>query len=154
MRNDPEYHQKYREANRTKIREYMREYNRINSDRIRGSKAKHRTDDPATALWIAAKQRAKNKGVPFNITPEDIVVPEVCPALGIPIGINRGVTGPNHDSMSLDRINPALGYVVGNIAVISNLANRIKQNATAQQVQAVADWMQKVEAHDSPDSAN
>lgn len=43
--------------------------------------------------------------------------------------------------MSLDRIVPSLGYVPGNVAVISHRANRIKSDATADELRAVADWL-------------
>jgi uncharacterized protein YejL (UPF0352 family) len=50
----------------------------------------------------------------------------------------------SHDgSPQLDRLVPELGYVVGNVAVISRLANTIKSNATPQQIRAVADWFAK-----------
>jgi hypothetical protein len=46
-------------------------------------------------------------------------------------------------SPSLDRFYPERGYVAGNCFVISSLANRIKNNATAPQVAQVAVWMQQ-----------
>ncbi len=89
----------------------------------------------------AANQRAKSKGLPFSLTLEDIVVPKNCPALGIPLRRGEGCT---HDgSPQLDRLVPELGYVKGNVAVISKLANTIKQNASPKQIRAVADWFEK-----------
>ena len=61
--------------------------------------------------------------------------PECCPALGIPLAV-QSKTSDN--SPSLDKIIPALGYVPGNIVVVSHLANRIKSNATPAQLLAVA----------------
>lgn len=50
--------------------------------------------------------------------------------------------GGGPSSPSLDRLRPELGYVRGNICVISNLANRIKSNATsAEELEHVAAWM-------------
>jgi hypothetical protein len=37
-----------------------------------------------------------------------------------------------------------LGYVKGNVAVISHRANAIKNNATAEELQMVARWVSKV----------
>lgn len=82
------------------------------------------------------------KGLPFNITKNDIEVPELCPALGIPLARARGAVSPN--SPSLDRIVPELGYTRGNVAVISVRANAIKQNATPQELEAVASWYRRV----------
>lgn len=69
------------------------------------------------------------------------MIPDRCPVLGIPLRPGDGVS---HDgSPQLDRLVPELGYVSGNVAVISRLANTIKQNATPQQIRAVADWFEK-----------
>jgi hypothetical protein len=45
--------------------------------------------------------------------------------------------------MSLDRIDPVLGYVQGNIAVISHLANTLKNNCTDPQVfRRIAEYLE------------
>jgi hypothetical protein len=41
----------------------------------------------------------------------------------------------------LDRIEPELGYVVGNVAFISHRANRLKDNGTMQDHYDIADWL-------------
>ena len=93
-------------------------------------------------ILAKAKQRAKIKKIPFAISLDDIDIPLECPWLKIPLFSNEGKFGPN--SPSLDRVLPELGYVKGNIIVISHLANTIKQNASWQQIQAVADGVRKV----------
>lgn len=87
-----------------------------------------------------AKQRAKHAGVPFEITLADIVVPSHCPVLGIALARRLGRKGGGDASPSLDRIKPERGYVVGNIIVVSGRANRIKSNATIEELGAVADF--------------
>jgi hypothetical protein len=99
----------------------------------------HDLDRVAKAMVRAAKARATKSGVPFNLTPEDIVIPPNCPILGIPIIV--GQKQANDNSPSLDRIMPLMGYVRGNIVVISNRANRIKNNALPWELQAVANWL-------------
>ena len=94
----------------------------------------------ARVLWLAAKKRAAIEGVAFNLTIEDIVIPTECPVLGIRLIRNQG-RGGGDTSPTLDRFVPADGYVLGNVEVISFLANRIKSNATFEQIKAVADWM-------------
>jgi hypothetical protein len=88
----------------------------------------------------AAKARATKAGVPFNLTPEDITIPYRCPVLGTPIIV--GAEKASDNSPSLDRVVPLLGYVRGNILVISNRANRIKNNATVPELRLVADFFE------------
>lgn len=89
-------------------------------------------------VW-SSRARAKERNIPHTITDADVIVPEVCPALGIPLK-NEGSQADN--SPSLDRVIPQLGYVPGNVVVISKLANRIKSNATPDQLRKVAQWAQ------------
>lgn len=87
------------------------------------------------ALVARAKDRAIARNLPFTITRNDVVVPTICPVLGIPLktGQKRAATSP-----SLDRIQPRLGYVPGNIRVVSDRANRLKGSLTLLQLQARA----------------
>lgn len=89
-----------------------------------------------------AKTRASRAGVPFNISERDVSIPHSCPVLGIPILV--GQSKANDNSPSLDRIMPAMGYVVGNVEVISMRANRIKNNAAPHELRAVADYYEKL----------
>lgn len=87
-------------------------------------------------IWARARRRASEEGLPFDLDPTDISIPEVCPVFHWPLEIGAGTS---HDrSPSLDRIEPTKGYVKNNVWVISHLANRIKNNATLEQLEAVA----------------
>lgn len=88
-----------------------------------------------------ARKRAERKGVPFSITADDIFVPDTCPVLGIPIVPGSG--GKHDGSPTIDRIIPELGYVPGNVQVISDLANRMKSNASPEHLLTFADWVYK-----------
>ena len=59
-------------------------------------------------------------------------------------GPTRGRCWPGPGSPTLDRIVPSLGYVPGNVVVISHKANSIKSNATAAEIRAVADWLDDI----------
>jgi hypothetical protein len=96
-------------------------------------------DYPSRKLVDDAKQRARKRGIPFDITFSDVHIPENCPVFGTPLTHNRGGKGgPSDNSPTLDRIIPALGYVKGNVIVISNRANRIKNDATPEELEVVA----------------
>jgi hypothetical protein len=86
-----------------------------------------------------ARNRARKAGVPFNITKDDIVIPSHCPVLGIPLFPRVG-RGGGDNSPSLDKIKPELGYVPGNIIVVSFKANRIKSDATIRELRDVASF--------------
>ena len=93
-------------------------------------------------LLSNARRNAKKKGVPINITIEDIVVPEFCPVLGFRLEKSKA-KGPQLQSPTLDRIIPELGYVKGNVAVISHRANRIKSDAKIEEILQVAEFLKK-----------
>lgn len=90
-------------------------------------------------MYRVAKFRAKKKSLPFNLDVSDINIPFFCPVLGIELKSIYG-KGLTDRSPSLDRIIPSLGYVKGNVIVISNLANRIKSNASPDQILKVAQF--------------
>lgn len=94
--------------------------------------------DPRRSLLRAARNRALVRGIPFTISLADVVVPPTCPVFGMPLKPHFGSSGGRPDSPSLDRIIPALGYIPGNVRVISHLANSMKGNATPEQLMAFA----------------
>ncbi len=93
-------------------------------------------------LLKRARDRAKEKNIPFDITAEDITIPETCPVLGIQLQLGEKVVCNN--SPSLDRIKPELGYVKGNIQVLSYRANTLKNNATVEELQKVLEHLKKI----------
>ena len=107
-----------------------------------------RRANPSRYLWRSAKGRATRQGLEFGITPEDVVVPTLCPVFGIPLFISDGRHGDN--SPSLDRVDSSRGYVQGNIEVISWKANRLKGNATPQELRRLADYYGKKDRESSP----
>lgn len=91
-------------------------------------------------MFNNARIRARKAGVPFTITTDDIHVPTNCPVLGIPLFKRTGKRGGGENSPSLDRIRPELGYVPGNIIVISNRANRLKSDASVKELRDIASF--------------
>lgn len=93
----------------------------------------------AERLYKAAKSRALSRNILFTISVSDIHVPSHCPALGIPLVRGEGKATDN--SPSLDRLDPEQGYIPDNIIVISNKANRIKTNASVDEIEKVLLWL-------------
>ena len=87
---------------------------------------------------MRAKNRAKNKNLPFDITLEDIIIPEFCPILGIKLEKGNGIACDN--SPSIDRINSDFGYTKDNIVVCSYRANRIKNDSSIQEIEMILKW--------------
>ena len=103
-------------------------------------RAKHRTKDGCAATMLNnAKRRARAVGLPFTITKSDIVIPEICPVLGIKLQVSSRVVAPG--SPTLDRTNNDAGYVPGNVQVISMRANTMKNNATLEEVEKLYFWL-------------
>ncbi len=139
----PEY--KSRPGVMERRRKYVREYKSRpeNKERLReinNAYTRERRLNPLVylrSLIADAKKRAKREGLPFDLTAADLTIPELCPVLGIPLARGDKVLGDS--SPSLDRITPILGYVRGNVY----RANRIKQNATPDELLAVAEWARR-----------
>lgn len=134
------------------FRQYSSQYSkerRLNDPEWRARRnvasTKYRKEHPERALVAGARKRAVDSGLPFDLEETDIVIPEFCPVLGIPLfwGHGRGRRGCNNpNSPSIDRLIPEKGYVKGNIKIISMRANRIKYNATAEELRKVADYVE------------
>jgi hypothetical protein len=92
-------------------------------------------------LFQLAHHRAKTKGIEFNIEISDIVIPDVCPILGIPI--KKIIDGNRDASPSLDRIDNNKGYIKDNIQVISFKANAMKLTANKDELINFANWVRE-----------
>lgn len=89
--------------------------------------------NPEKYLLDRAKANASQKKEKCNLTIEDIVIPESCPLLDILMFFD--MDNPRHDNTpSIDRIDPNKGYVKGNIWIISWKANRMKSDATLEEL--------------------
>ena len=108
-------------------------------------RAAKRLSNPVPFMILAARSRAKRHSVPFSITEADIVIPSHCPILGIPLVTASGKRGSTPNSPSIDRIRPELGYVPGNVQVISHRANAIKNDATLAELERVGDWARAIQ---------
>ena len=149
-----EYNREYREANKERIQEYKREWYKANKERLqerrdanKEKKQEYNREYLKTnvemSMWHSCKKRAKKGDLPFDLTIEDLEVPEKCPILGLEL--KAGNDSSREISPSLDRIVPELGYVKGNIRVISLRANRLKSDASIEELEAILKYMKEHE---------
>lgn len=96
--------------------------------------------NPERRMWSSLKRSAKDRGLEFNLDWTDIVIPDVCPILGLRLKIGNSVTSA--DSPSMDRIDNSKGYVKGNVRVISHRANALKSNLTIEQARSLLRYME------------
>ena len=88
------------------------------------------------------KAHCKKHEIPFDLTLEDLKpYPLTCPVLNTPIDWLKKGHGPSNDSPSIDRMKPGLGYVGDNARIVSQKANRLKQNATKEELIAIVNYM-------------
>lgn len=114
----------WRQKNAAKVAEYARGYTDDNRDAINRNNDRYREKHPIRIMLRLAKTRAQNQNVPYNLTVEDIIIPDVCPLLKVPF------VKHTRYAASIDRIDPKKGYVVGNIVIISLMANQMKSSAS------------------------
>lgn len=90
----------------------------------------------------SAKFRAKRDGRKFELKKSDITIPSVCPVFGTPLV--RGTRQFHDNAPTLERINQNEGYVKTNVMVISYRANRIKNDASLEEISAVLSFFSKI----------
>ena len=94
-------------------------------------------------MLASARHRAKVKQLEFNITMEDIIIPDICPITLLPIERERvGRKGPGINSPTLDRIDNSKGYIKGNIRVISYRANQKKSDLSLDEIKRLYEYSQ------------
>lgn len=134
------YDKELYKRNKAKRQKQGRKWRKENPEKVLEHRRNWRNKNYAKEMMQNAKRRAKQAGMGFNLTLEDIVIPAKCPVLGIPIVIGSGTMS---NSPSIDRIDSNKGYIKGNVAIMSDRANRLKNNGTAEEHEAIAKWMRE-----------
>jgi hypothetical protein len=161
-------YKKYRDSHKEEYKEWNKKHTKPYSEfteekkKKRQSVAKDRinkilaeSDESAKRyvldrLIISSRSRAKERGMEHNLEKGDLYIPDCCPVLNVRMYTQRSmneemtVAKLNH-SPQLDRIDPNKGYIHGNVIVVSAKANRIKSNATPEEILLVAEFYQNLE---------
>jgi hypothetical protein len=135
----------YRLKRKKKMKENHKIWQQKNKDHNNSVRNSYIARNPLRKSLQSARYRAKKYDIPFDITYDDLLIPEVCPYLGTPLikSKNRG----EGTSPTIDRIIPELGYIKGNVQVISDKANRMKNNATPEEMVLFAKYVLKTFNH-------
>ena len=67
---------------------------------------------------------------------KDLCITDTCPLLGIEI--KAGLPRNSAQSPSIDKIVPELGYIKGNVWIVSSRANIIKNDASVDEIELLA----------------
>lgn len=137
--------QRYRERHGDLVRLRRRNYKEKTerSERIR----RETPEGWAKLAVVRARHRAAERGLECTIEWTDVVPPSHCPVLGMPLRLapeKKASGGPGPDSASLDRLDNSLGYIPGNVCVISQRANQLKSNGTRDELSKVLAYMERV----------
>lgn len=124
-----------RQAMQQIIDKYVPDWEKISSVYVELAQAQR-------TKFRAKKANALRTGYTWEIKFGDLTWPSHCPILGLELDYFAEVAQEN--SPSFDRIDSSLGYVAGNVEIVSWRANRIKNNGTAEEHRRIADYLTKV----------
>ncbi len=116
---------KWQDRNKAVVRQHHKAY----IDRLK-------REDVAQYLLLRTRSHAPPRGIEVSLSKEDIFVPDVCPVLGTAWDWKDTEKVP-----SLDRIDNGKGYVPENVRVISYRANRLKSDATLEEMEKIVAYM-------------
>lgn len=129
-----------------KQRAYMRAYRYKNKEARRLYLKAWVRNNAQRASAGCCSARAKQKGIPCDVKYLcSMPLPDVCPVFGTKISFKRekGKRDPS-EVATFDRIVPSLGYVPGNVQILSEQANRMKTDATPAELVLFAKWINRI----------
>jgi hypothetical protein len=101
---------------------------------------------PLRILLSHAHRRSKKANIPFDLVESDfdLPLPTYCPILGIQLNYGgNGKQRADDNSATIDRIDNSLGYIKGNVLICSWKANRMKSNASADELLALGNFYKR-----------
>ncbi len=108
----------------------------------------YKLKNPKTYLLCNPRARARKKGWEFNLTEEDVIIPEYCPVLKVKL--DKVGSGSSY-TPSIDRIDPSKGYVKGNIRVVSHRANTLLSDGSLEEHRLVLKFLEQAKASEEDD---
>ena len=128
----PDWHENYGYAVNRKIdaEEHFKKWGlKEDTDLYRAQRTKFR----------AKRTNAQAKGWTWDLEFGDLFWPTHCPVFGVEL--NYFAESRSENSPSFDQIKPSMGYVKGNVRVMSWRANRIKNDGNAEEHRQIAAFL-------------
>ncbi len=119
-------------------------YKALNKEQTSAAEKLKKRSNVAPWMLYQARLKAKRAGYVCDLEVTDLILPSVCPALGIDLFIGEGKMSQN--SPSLDRIDNAKGYIKGNVVIVSVKANSMKNSATVEELGKVYRFYKRLKA--------
>ena len=132
---DKFYYEKWATPNSFKnLQEYWIRYDRTR----KSTKSQH-----IKRLYQNIKSNSKKRKISFDLTLEylESIAPDYCPVFNTELAWGKLNLTAKKNSPSLDRVDPKKGYTQGNVCWVSQLANKMKQDATTDQLKQFANWV-------------
>lgn len=101
----------------------------------------HVTQKNVKQIYNQLKASALKRRIEFDlelVELNELSFPITCPVLGIPLTYHRGKAHDN--SYSIDRLDSSKGYTIDNIVVVSNRANKLKSDATLDEMRLIVNF--------------
>lgn len=113
------------------------------AERIRYRNSKNTLE----AQFRARRNQSLKKGIPFTITFEELEQPEFCPVLGLKLNYEWSGKNGGHlrdpSKATIDKVVPELGYVPGNVFVISWRANKLKSDMKLDELEKIMKYIKE-----------
>ncbi len=87
------------------------------------------------------RQNTRSMGKEFNVSFADMVIPYLCPILGIKINY-FSENSKADDHPSFDRVDNTKGYVAGNVEIVSWRGNRLKNDGTLTEHRKIVEYLE------------
>lgn len=135
-----------------KLKPYKQAINRLrylskkkNRKKNHEAQLRYQKKYPEKQLLARAKTRSNERGHRFNLDISDIKIPEYCPILGLKLITRSDPDDPTtlDHVASIDKIVSELGYVKGNVQIISYRANQLKNDASVEEMELITKWFKK-----------
>jgi hypothetical protein len=122
-----------------------RSWSQKNKDHLQSYQIAWRQANPVCYALMRIKANARKRGIPFDLTESDLraVWTEVCPVFGISLVMN---SERKNNSLSVDRIDNSVGYVRGNVCVMSWRANKLKADASLKELETLVTYMRSLQS--------